>query len=45
MTLSEELAWRGFKNQTTFADSTDLDKTPRTFYLGGRSKRFEYAHW
>lgn len=34
MTLSEELAWRGFKNQTTFADSTDLDKTPRTFYLG-----------
>ena len=34
MTLSEELSWRGFVNQTTFADITDLDKEPRTFYLG-----------
>lgn len=34
MTLSEELSWRGFANQTTFADITDLDKAPRTFYLG-----------
>lgn len=34
MTLSEELTWRGFVNQTTFADSTELDKEPRTFYYG-----------
>lgn len=34
MTLSEELQWRGFVNQTTFADITELDKEPRTFYLG-----------
>lgn len=34
MTLSEELQWRGFVNQTTFKDITDLDKEPRTFYLG-----------
>jgi tyrosyl-tRNA synthetase len=34
MTLSEELQWRGFVNQTTFSDITDLDKTNRTFYLG-----------
>lgn len=34
MTLSEELAWRGFAKQTTFADITDLDKETRTFYLG-----------
>ncbi|MGB4762454.1 MAG: tyrosine--tRNA ligase [Candidatus Saccharimonas sp.] len=34
MALSEELAWRGFINQTTFADITELDKEPRTFYLG-----------
>ena len=34
MTLSEELAWRGFVKQTTFADITDLDKETRTFYLG-----------
>ncbi len=34
MTLSEELAWRGFVNQTTFADIKDLDKETRTFYLG-----------
>lgn len=34
MTLSEELTWRGFINQMTFADITDLDKEPRTFYFG-----------
>lgn len=34
MTLSEELAWRGFVNQTTFKDITELDKQARTFYLG-----------
>ncbi len=34
MKLSEELAWRGFVNQTTFADITDLDKETRTFYFG-----------
>jgi tyrosyl-tRNA synthetase len=34
MTLSEELKWRGFVNQTTFTDITELDKEPRTFYLG-----------
>lgn len=34
MTLSEELQWRGFVNQTTFANITDLDKEKRTFYLG-----------
>lgn len=34
MTLSEELQWRGFVNQTTFKDITDLDKQTRTFYLG-----------
>lgn len=34
MTLSEELAWRGFVNQSTFADITDLDKETRTFYWG-----------
>lgn len=34
MTLSEELAWRGFVNQTTFKDITDLDKENRTFYIG-----------
>lgn len=33
-TLSEELSWRGFVNQTTFADITDLDKETRTFYFG-----------
>ena len=33
-TLSEELSWRGFVNQTTFADISDLDKETRTFYLG-----------
>jgi len=34
MTLSEELIWRGFVNQTTFADITELDKDPIAFYWG-----------
>jgi tyrosyl-tRNA synthetase len=34
MTLSQELAWRGFVNQTTFSDITDLDQQKRTFYWG-----------
>lgn len=34
MTLSEELTWRGFVNQTTFKDITALDKGPLTFYWG-----------
>lgn len=34
LSLSEELAWRGFTNQTTFKDIAELDKTPRTFYWG-----------
>jgi tyrosyl-tRNA synthetase len=34
MTLSEELTWRGFVNQMTFADITELDGEPRTFYWG-----------
>lgn len=34
MTLSEELQWRGFINQTTFADLNDLDKQKWTFYHG-----------
>lgn len=34
MTLSEELTWRGFVNQTTFKDMTDLDGEPRSFYWG-----------
>lgn len=33
MTLSEELIWRGFVNQTTFADIEAINE-PRTFYLG-----------
>lgn len=33
MTLSEELAWRGFVNQTTFDDNKAIDK-PLTFYWG-----------
>lgn len=32
--LSDELQWRGFINQTTFAKLSDLDETKRTFYLG-----------
>ncbi|MEO5627674.1 MAG: tyrosine--tRNA ligase [Candidatus Saccharimonadales bacterium] len=34
MTLSEELQWRGFVNQTTFEDITELDSEKRTFYWG-----------
>lgn len=34
MTLSEELTWRGFVNQTTYADITELDNQPLTFYYG-----------
>lgn len=34
MTLSEELAWRGFVNQTTYKDHTALDSAPITFYFG-----------
>lgn len=33
MTLAEELTWRGFINQTTFADINDINE-PRTFYIG-----------
>lgn len=34
MTLSEELAWRGFINQTTYEDLTILDDNSVTFYWG-----------
>lgn len=34
MALSEELQWRGFVNQMTFADITELDQAPLTFYWG-----------
>jgi len=34
MKLSEELAWRGFIHQHTFADITEIDETNRTFYWG-----------
>ncbi|MBP9852433.1 MAG: tyrosyl-tRNA synthetase [Patescibacteria group bacterium] len=34
MTLSEELQWRGFQNQTTIKSITDLDTKPFTLYLG-----------
>ena len=34
MTLSEELTWRGFINQTTYKSPTVLDGDPITFYLG-----------
>lgn len=34
MTLSEELRWRGFINQTTYPEVTALDGEPITFYLG-----------
>lgn len=34
MTLSEELLWRGFVNQTTFKDIKELDKGSITFYWG-----------
>lgn len=34
MTLSEELTWRGFKNQTTLNDIAAVDKGKITFYWG-----------
>lgn len=34
MTLSQELQWRGFVNQTTFKDLTELDQAPISFYFG-----------
>ena len=34
MTLSEELAWRGFVNQTTIKDLSILDGQPISFYFG-----------
>lgn len=34
MTLSEELQWRGFVNQTTYEDISEIDKEPITFYFG-----------
>lgn len=34
MTLSEELQWRGFVNQTTLKDMKLLDGAPITFYWG-----------
>ena len=34
MTLSEELTWRGFANQTTLDDITTLDHKKLTFYFG-----------
>lgn len=34
MTLSEELTWRGFVNQTTFEDIKALDGDPISFYWG-----------
>lgn len=34
MTLSQELEWRGFVNQTTLKDVTVLDGQPITFYWG-----------
>jgi tyrosyl-tRNA synthetase len=34
MKLSDELQWRGFVNQTTFNDLTDLDGDSISFYFG-----------
>jgi len=34
MKLSEELQWRGFVNQTTYGDLTELDGAPISFYFG-----------
>lgn len=34
MTLSDELQWRGFVNQTTYSDIRALDDGPITFYWG-----------
>lgn len=33
-TLSEELQWRGFTNQTTYGDLAAIDAEPITFYWG-----------
>ena len=34
MKLSDELVWRGFNNQTTFRDITELDKKKYKLYFG-----------
>ncbi len=34
MTLSEELSWRGFVQQSTFENLEDINKETRTFYHG-----------
>lgn len=34
MSLSQELAWRGFFHQTTFKDASTLDDEKRTFFFG-----------
>lgn len=34
MKLSEELEWRGFVNQTTLTNITQLDEQPLSFYFG-----------
>lgn len=34
MKLSEELLWRGFVNQTTYDDLSQLDQAPISFYWG-----------
>lgn len=34
MTLSEELSWRGFVNQTTLKDIAQLDTQKFSFYFG-----------
>jgi len=34
MTLSEELTWRGFANQTTYKDMTSINGDPIKFYWG-----------
>jgi len=34
MSLSEELQWRGFTNQTTYEDVNAIDGEPITFYFG-----------
>jgi len=34
MKLSEELAWRGFFNQTTYNDVSVIDGSPISFYIG-----------
>jgi tyrosyl-tRNA synthetase len=34
MKLSDELEWRGFINQTTLRDLTELDENPISFYFG-----------